>query len=405
MHNKHIQTIVITILFLLKGFGLHILPYKRGLDYLCLLLILLLSFGHKKLKSFYTKPILYYCAFVLLSCIYSWKMNGQGLVSVIGHSFPFFALLFYFVLNRFRLTYAQTEKVLVIVALSFCTCYIVQWLIYPYIIFAGAEGHTDIETGLYRARMPGSISCYFLLFYSINRYIQYKKIKFVVYALVGFLPIIIMGFRSLVALSAVGVFIIIPFITKSGKKTIFYSLLGAGIVMILLNTGIVQQKLAEMQHRQEIGGTFDNEEYVRYLSFDYFWNVQFTKPYEKIIGGGYPVDDTSRYYADIINAIETKHFYWNDLGIIGLSMVIGMPAVCLLVFLYLACIWKCKESSLQYIRFTLSVILLGSIFTSMELYRTGNILLLSLFLYMEYRYHEENGVMYKFPSHDRSKIS
>lgn len=70
-------------------------------------------------------------------------------------------------------------------------------------------------------------------------------------------------------------------------------------------------------------------------------------------------------------------------------MVIGMPAVILLVFMYLYCMWKCKEPRLQYIRFTLFVVLFGSIITSMELYREGNILLLSLFLYIEYKYHME----------------
>lgn len=66
-----------------------------------------------------------------------------------------------------------------------------------------------------------------------------------------------------------------------------------------------------------------------------------------------------------------------------------MPAVILLVFMYLYCMWKCKEPRLQYIRFTLFVVLFGSIVTSMELYREGNILLLSLFLYIEYKYHME----------------
>ena len=388
MQNKNILTFVMMILILLKGFGLSIIN-KTGLDYIYLLLILSLGYNHIKLGLFYAKPILFFCAFVLLSCFYSWIMNGQSLVNVIGHSYHLFALLFFFTLYRFRLTYAEAEKTLLFVALSFCACYILQWLIYPNILFAGAENHADNLSHSYRVRLPGSMCCYFLFFYGINRYAQFKKKIFMIYAFIGFLPMIMMGFRSLVALSAVGAFLIIPFVTRSTKKTIVYCLIGAGIFMALLNTDIVQYKLDEMLQRQSDNQTFENKDYIRFLSFDYYWNQQFTKPFEKIIGGGYPTDTSSRYFINIAYETEQHGFYWVDLGIVGLSMVIGIPAVCFLIFIYLTCIWKCKEPALQYIRFTLSVVLLGSIFTSMELYRGGNILLLSLFLYIEYRYHKE----------------
>lgn len=77
-------------------------------------------------------------------------------------------------------------------------------------------------------------------------------------------------------------------------------------------------------------------------------------------------------------------FLLGCLGIVGLSFIIGIPAVLLLVIIILRCAILCKDRELQYIRFTLLVVLLGSLFTSKELFRTGNMVIIGIFLYLEY---------------------
>ena len=94
-------------------------------------------------------------------------------------------------------------------------------------------------------------------------------------------------------------------------------------------------------------------------------------------------------YTKRINFARNNYsFRWTDLGIVGLSMIIGIPAVLILVLIYLRCIWLCKEPEIQFVRFTFLIVLLGS-GTTAEMYREGNILLLSFFLYLEYKYHKE----------------
>ncbi len=186
----------------------------------------------------------------------------------------------------------------------------------------------------------------------------------------------------------------IPFVLRSGRKTISYSILGCLVVALSFTTSLVQQKTTEMLNRQESNQNFENDNYIRYLSFYYYRDVQFTKPYEKIIGAGKPSDPSSEYYRQINAAKENYHFFWTDLGLVGLSFVIGIPAVLLLVFLYLCCMWKSKEPQLQFIRFALFIPLIGSV-TTAELYRGGNILLLSFFLYIEYKYHQEQNTISK----------
>ena len=385
INNDIVLALVFLIILMLKAFRLKLFPGPT-IDYI--FWGLLLSLSTFSLKGKYSKLIVAYLFFLTISCIYSWIFNGQRIIVTIIHSFDYYAIFFYFVLFRFRPSYKDVERVMLVVAFCFCFCYILQWLIFPVILFTGGEHH--VTEDFYRSRMPGSISCYFLFFYGINKLLLNKEVKYGAYSLFAFFPIIIQGFRSLIALTAVSAFLIIPFVLRSGKKSILYSLLGVGVILALLNMPLVQTKLAEMERRQLTDQTFENSDYIRYRSFDYYWNEYYTKPYEKVIGGGLHVDSQSRY-TKRIKEMNQIHFWIEDLGIVGLSMMIGIPAVVCLVIIYLLCMYRCKSPDLQCIRFTLFVALIGSLFTTMELYRPGNLLILPLFLYMEYQYHIEKN--------------
>lgn len=379
------QTYLMTLV-LLGFFGLKIIDYG-GTDFVYLFLVISLAIPVFFAKGSYQKMIRWYLLFVMVSCCSSWALNGQNPILVIGRSYDYFALLFFFYLVKADLSSKETIKVMEMLALTFCIGYIVQWLIYPTVIFSQVDFFTN-EAGKYRARMTGSICCYFLLMYSINKFLLKKDWIYAVYGVFAFIPIIIQGFRTLVALSAVSAFLMIPFVLRSGRKTIFYSLLGAVVSVAIFSTSLVQSKMDEMISRQERDQTFENDDYIRVLAFDYYWNQQFKRPAEKILGGGRPVDNSTSYTKRINIARNSYGFRWTDLGIVGLSMIIGIPAVLMLVLIYIRCIWLCKEPEIQFVRFTFLIVLLGS-GTVAEMYREGNILLLSFFLYLEYKYHKE----------------
>ena len=395
MNNRDFK-ILFLVLLLLAFFGLQILPIKKTIwDYpLFAILVFLVFKNGLDWKSLYGRIILVYSFCVLGSCFYSNYVHHQNLFMVIAHSYKFFALLFYSYLVKQKISASDAEKILINIAIICCVCYIIQWLIYPVIIFTGAETKAHLD-GYYRVRIPGSICCFILFFYGINNWIRNRNGKFILYSVLGGIPIIIQGFRSLTTLSLSVSFLMIPFVTRRVGKSLVYTIIATIIMFIAIQTPLVQNKIDEMSTRTQNDQTFSNDDYVRWIELDYFWNEQFKDPIEKIIGGGVQTDPTSKYTQEIWSAYE-NHIYWDDLGIVGLSMVIGIPAVLLLVFIYCVCMWKCKEPILQYLRFTLFVVLAGSIMTSSELFRDGNILLLSLILYIEYRYHYEHHMAILF---------
>ena len=384
-----VYSLVAIVLLFLAFYGLIFLPIKATQwDYILFVLLLVVVVVKINYKSIYSKIILTYVLFVFLSCLYSWEFNDQGLVNVVSHSYKYFALIFFFYLFSSRLSYREVEKALFVLCIICCVCYLIQWLIFPTILFYGAEDEAKASIEKYRVRIPGSLCCYCLFFYGINQFLLSKDWKSFGYSILGFMPILIMGFRSLTALALIGAFFMVPFVKKGGVKTILYCSLGTILVVLFMQTDLVKSKYAEMDLRTQGGQVFSNEDYIRWRELDFYWNDYFVKPGEKIIGGGVPCDPSSQYRKNIYS----YNFTYTDIGLVGLGMVIGAPAVLILVLLYLICIYKFKEKKYQYLRFTLAVILLGSIFTTSELYRDGNILLFSLILYINYRCHRKSKI-------------
>ena len=387
--KKSLILLLLTLLFT-SCFGLILLDFNI-LKYLFTLILFYFAITSRKYKT-YKKVLYLYTFFVFCSCLYSHFYNHQDLIKVVGHTYPYWGLLFVFIVMWFQPTANQLEKTIRIVSVIFCCCYIVQWLIYPVALFTGSLNDTNITNFVFRMRMPGSICAYCLLFYSVNQYIIHRNPKSLAYAILAFLPIIIMGFRSLIAASVLFIIIMIPYITRSITKSIVWFGIGCIFALCISQTKIVQTKIDEMMERQNAGATFDNEDYIRFLALNYFENVFFTKSGEHFIGGGVPADKNTAYYKDMNYSVERFHYYWVDLGVVGLSYIIGIPSVVLLLYIVLSCVWRARSFELQYIRFTLLTVTIGSIFTSMEIFRPGNFIIISLFLAQVYIYNKEKAI-------------
>lgn len=391
--RKHIEILLLTLLFI-SCFGLILLEF-RFFKYLFTIILIYSGLTFKG-NAPNKRLILIYTGFIFISCIYSTIYYHQNIIKVIGNSYTYLGLLFTFIIMKYKPTSIQLEKVIKYLSITFCCCYLLQWLIYPINIFTGSLDETNINTEQFRMRMPGSICAYCLFFYGINKFILYKHKKNLLYAFLGFIPIIIMGFRSLTAAAAAFAVLMITFITRSVAKTFIWLIIGSILLIAVSQLNIVQTKFNEMVERQESGQTFENDDYIRFLEYEYFEEQFFTKPGEHFWGAGVPADKTTTYYQDMNDAIEILHYFWVDLGLIGLSYIIGIPAVLLLCGIICNCIRKTRSPQNQYIRFTLLTVLIGSIVTSMEIYRTGNILIISLYLCLIYISNKEQSLSNKY---------
>lgn len=331
---------------------------------------------------------------VLGSVFYSFLVNEQSFKDVFLVSYFALGLASFFIFDYFKISYENSKKIIKNFSLLFCIAYTFQWIVYPTEIFSGVRDSFSVNESQFRMRMSCSACSYCLFFWGLNSYMNNKKFINLLYALLGVLPFVIMGFRSLVFLSILFAIYIVAWHLWKAKSHFFVNFFFLLLfVLVIIQVPIVQDKYEEMISRQESEQTFDNEDYVRYVSLAYYTDV--TTKTEMAIGGGFPLvpkslSSRNHYVSKFCKGYQMQ-LYWNDLGLIGFGFIFGFPSVVLITFLVFRTVLRSKEQELLFIRATLLTIYLGTIFTSQELYRAGNFLFIGLLMYTEYIYHKEKN--------------
>lgn len=392
--NAYVISFILLVV-LTKFFGFLYLPSSL-LSYVGI--ILLLYFYFKSKQDGYKNKLWIGVIWLMVlgSILYSHFIHGQPFRDVSLNSYFAMGLASFCVFNSLRLSYKDSVRLVKTFSILFCICYLVQVVIYPTELFAGVKDEFSVNENQFRMRMPCSACSYCLFFLGLNDYMINKKLISLLYALLGLLPFIIMGFRSLVFLSILFAIYILAWHlwkSKSRLRLIIYSFFLLLFVFVIIQLPIVQEKYEEMMGRQEKEQTFDNEDYVRYVSLAYYTEV--TTKNEMTFGGGVPLAPknlrSKNYYVSKFCKGYQMQLYWNDLGLIGFGFIFGFPSVFVLSFLVFRTIIKCREKPLLFIRSTLLTIYIGTIFTSQELYRAGNFIFIGLLMYVEYIYHQEKN--------------
>lgn len=376
MKNK----VLFLILLLLQFYELIIFTAHFWYYVLTFLLAYFLINGYKY-KSAVKKYIALYCLFIFVSAVSSSIFNKQPVLGTFVESYPYLGLLSFFLLPSLNIRQSKLiEQGMVKLAILFCVCYLIQYVFFPTIIFTGASTTGLFEDGAVRIRMAGSALSFFLYLWGLSTFLEKREKKYIFISLLALLVPFMMGFRSLLFLVVVCTVILI--IKKEGFsfKIVLY-----GALMIILGFAVsflpfVRDKIDSMIERQGSGQTFSNSDYIRFIEYDYYMENVFSNPLERFFGGGTPVYGTA-YYNEIMVAFE-KLLYWNDWGIIGLSWIIGVVPVCILIFLVLKCCLYHLNGHYFYLKLLLLLLLLGSIATSMEIYRNGNLIIVGLIMYL-----------------------
>lgn len=386
MSKKIIYSLTAILLLATHFFRLEALPATRLIAYGMYIFMLVSAFKYYDKRVAIEKFIVLYALGCAVSYLYSVFVNKQPLEPLLLSYEPYFGLLFYFVVKRYHPSADTIRKVILIVSFLAVICYLIQWTVYPRILFSAAASDADVNDNQFRMRFVCTLSFMLIWFYGLNKYFVKSDRKALVWSFLGIIPQIVMGFRSLLGLLAAGTILIGFFCSKKLQHYIKYGVLIAAITYGALQVPLVQEKIEEMSERQETD-TFSNSDYVRVLGMAFYEDYFEKDPIMRIVGGGIPLinaenlNSSSNVYQKDMSQADAMGLHWNDLGLIGLSFMIGTPTVLFLVILCVICIWQCKVKDIQWVRFAVAVSMLGTILTSAELYRFGNLLLLGALLY------------------------
>lgn len=391
-----ILQIILCLLILTLFFDFIYIPgFNKTLKWVCLFANTCMYVYSFRFKDTLSRLIHLYCTLVLLSCINTSIFHGQIFYYSIYVSYFALGLLSYFFIQKIQPDLQDCLKALASFSIIFCLCYIFQWIVYPTKFFMGAMDEFSIGETYFRMRMSCSICAYYLIFYGIYLLLSKKTLGGILFFSLGFTPAIIMGFRSLMFLTVIFILLmLVEYLRKNLFRLILGLIISAIAIEIILQVPLVQDKIDDMMVRQERDENFSNSDYVRYISLDYYYNNVHSVPTDPVVGSGIPFLDANNPYTAIFKNGYSYNLYWNDLGIIGLALLLGFPAIILLSYILLRYSLQCRNKELLTLKYTILTVFVGSIFTSQELFRSGNFVVLGLMLYIYYKYQNNENRNY-----------
>ena len=279
-------------------------------------------------------------------------------------------------LKKINPSIIQIEKSLITLILIFCFSYIIQFIIYPIVIFHGAEGEFYQDVRIRLAGQGLSSLGYFLGLN--NLLIGKRKVGSLLLSILCFSTIFLMGFRTMLAGIVIISFVLFFRINGFTWKLFMFGLLALAIFFLVLQIPIFAEKFSNMNERQETQ-TFYNSDYIRLIEFQYFTKSHFASPIEFILGSGMP--STGSAYGRYMGFITDAGIYYVDWGLVGLSWIIGLtPVVFMISYAFKALILKVNKKY-YYIGAWFLYLLLISI-TTQEFYRPGNFVVQAIALFI-----------------------
>lgn len=355
--------------FLLMAFFLW--GYKRALNVQCFWVVFLLS--------------------ILCNCFSSYVFRGQSFVTSYLAYYQIWYLFFFFalVLSRFHLH--STEKFLKWAILTVTVIYYIQLVIFPKAVWGNASAPWIAENDLYfRGLVVGGESAVSLgYFFFLNKFLVGKKRCNLVLATICAIPFFIRGYRIMIMGALLSTFLLyikcqVKFnLFKLLIKFIIIGILLVALVLILYQyIPIVQASLDSLLSRAgESNQTFDNDDYIRMISINYYYTRFFSSPIELFFGAGM-IGDTGPV-ADVFAQLMLYNYNLTDWGLIGLSWYAGIPVVLCILYYLIKGIFQRVPRQYIYINAWFLYLLIVSL-TDPEMYQHFSFLIQSILLYILY---------------------
>ncbi len=275
-------------------------------------------------RSLFKKQILIVIAGLICSIISCYYFREQPMLITFKNSAMFFYILFYFMVRYINPDIFQMEKAIIILTTALCLCYILQYMIYPTVIFSGAEKEYDEDI---RIRLTGQTFSSLGYFLGISKYLKTKKLGYAFLSILCFVVIFLMGFRTMLALILIFTVVLIIKVNGFNWRFFLYSFFGVVLLFVLLQVPAIAGKVDSMLDRQQTQN-FGNQNYIRVIQFQYFTQEHFKSFIEFIFGSGYPSRGTEiTSYGIQMQGLLDMGITWMDFGLLSISWIIGIPTV------------------------------------------------------------------------------
>jgi hypothetical protein len=340
---------------------------------------IIMEIGKESVFKPYIIVVLIGLFFNMISCYY---FREQSIFDSFKASVIFYYIMFYFMLRIINSSIDQMESSLFILVIILCGCYIVQYLIYPRVIFSGAEEEYFDDV---RIRLVGQSFSSLGYFFGLNNLlIGKRKISNLFLTLLCFGVILLMGFRTMSAGILFFTFILLIRVYGFSWKNFAIGLLSVGIFIAIIQLPVFADKINYMLQKQETQN-LSNPNYIRVIQFQYFTQYHFHNILEYILGSGIPFEGTN--YSKYMSSLNNEGIFAEDWGLLGLSWLIGIIPVTFMIFYSIKAFILKVDKQYYYIGIWFLYLVTTSI-TTAEFFRPGNFVVQAIALYMVERLYQ-----------------
>ncbi len=276
------------------------------------------------------KNVLLIILSLVLGQLSSMILYGQSLYQCFIAIIPFISpLLLYFLLHIYKTEESFVFKFLVCFSIVFCSIELIQQFSYPDYLFAGRleseiTGTFEMRMGFYRFYLFGINYCLLCTMLVLDKFITQPK------------NIIINSLLLLICLTSVYLFL--------ARKNIYVTFLCVGIGCVLVRNNLkpyvkflfvlaslamfffLQGSMEELNEQSANELAEDGEDFIRFVSADYFINEMNTSFLYCLFGSGVPGTE-GLLFDKIRDLIENYHIYQDDCGIVGYYSRFGLFGV------------------------------------------------------------------------------
>lgn len=329
---------------------------------LCLLLIVFINLKVVSIRNTYSSNYVLAFLFVpMLSIIPCSLERGQPVFDSL-HAFLFYTVIFiYFYLFKYGFKAEPIIRFILFIAIIRILIIVIQQFTYPHYLFVGLgrivigelSNEVEIRSGIYRYLLSDTFLTMILIFYSWQKLLENITYKRIILLCIGLIGLYLDQSRQFIA-STIGVLLISPFLANKEKNRI-YSVLFVlvFIFLIYLNFSTLFSDLSEKTTE------LDND-YIRFLSVDFYLNKYWSGPFTVLFGNGLPAYDS--VYANEIANNEINGMYRVDIGIVGGLNQYGIATILTFLLYYFSVIRKHWSKIDLYLRMFLISVFFNLVF-------------------------------------------
>lgn len=277
-----------------------------------LVIILIIKFFYMKEANFpkhFNIEIFLILTGVAVSMVMAQIGHDQSLgTTFIAQRFMYFYLI-YWALHAIKISAEDLEKIIVWMGVTFSVLYIIQFLMYPTILF---DVRIAEDRGTVRIFMPGFTFLVLAYFLVMNRLFESFSLSRLASFLLFISILILMGTRQVIFSVLLLTIMNVLFSRRVQSKVLIVLLLIASIVPVIIVFEDIFISLIELSKNQ----SENLAENVRIRSAVFFLTELFPNTAAYFTGNG--ADSTNSSYGYMIQMYKDAYgFYQSDIGIIG----------------------------------------------------------------------------------------